>query len=399
MKNSTRFILLTTFLNFLGFTIIIPVIPFLVQQFSSAANVAFNVGMITSSYALCQFLAAPGLGMLSDRFGRRPILLISLAGSVVGYIIFGIGGSLWMLFLGRIIDGLTGGNISTIYAYIADVTEPKDRGKIYGLAGAAGGIGFMVGPAIGGLAANISLSAPLFIAAGVTFLNIIWGYFALPESLKPKDRINELKLSHLNPFGQLKVIFSIKLLQTLFLVTFLFFVAATALQSNASLYMKDILQWGPGQVGFILFIVGVIDIVAQGYLTGKLLPIFGETKLAIIGLILNGLGFLLFGSVAFFPSALLMYISTIVFVLGDGLFEPAISGMIANSVEPKMQGRIQGASQGIQSVARIIGPLYAAWLYGYSAGLPYLTSAIIIAVCLLVVGFSLSTIAKHKFHA
>ncbi len=385
-------------MTFLGFTIIIPVIPFLVEKYAGNADIALNVGLIMSCYALCQFFAAPGLGLLSDRFGRRPVLLASLAGSIAGYIIMGIGGSLFMLFLGRVIDGLTGGNISTAYAYIADVTEPRQRGKIYGLAGAAGGIGFMVGPAIGGLAANISLEAPLYIAAGVTFLNMLWGYFVLPESLAPEHRVKEFKLSHLNPLAQFNHIFSLKVLRTLFLVSFLFFFAATGLQSNFSVFMKDVLNWGPTEVGIVLFIVGVIDIFAQGYLTSKLVHVLGETVLTIIGLIINGIGFLIIASVVFFPSAVLLYAGVVVFVLGDGLFEPSMNGLIANSVEPKMQGRIQGANQGIQSVARILGPLYAAWLYVYSPGLPYLTNAIFIAVCLLIFGFALPAISNHKFH-
>lgn len=386
------------FLNFVGFTIIIPVIPFLVATYSTPKDVAFNVGLIMSVFALCSFLAAPGLGFLSDRFGRRPILLISLLGSVVGYIVFGIGGSLWMLFLGRIIDGLTGGNISTIYAYIADVTEPKDRGKIYGLAGAAGGIGFMVGPAIGGLAANISLSAPMYFAAAVMLFNTIWGYFALPESLKPEDRITEFKPRHLNPFGQFAHIFNTKTLRVLFLVSFVFFIAITAMQSNVSVFMKDILKWGPTNIGIILFIVGVLDIVAQGFLTSKLIHVLGETKLSIIGLILNGIGYLMIASVAFFPSVTLIYAAIIIFVIGDGLFEPAMSGMIANAAEPKMQGRIQGANQGMQSVSRIIGPMYGAFLYQYSAGLPYLAGAILLAICLFIIGFSLHNLPPHKAH-
>lgn len=365
-------------------------IPFLVQKYVSGGSdvLAIYVGLVMSVYAFCQFLAAPGLGMLSDRYGRRPILLISLLGSVVGYIIMGIGGALWMLFLGRIIDGLTGGNISTIFAYLADITEPKDRGKYFGIAGAIGGIGFMVGPAIGGLAANISLTAPLYIAAAVTFLNMVWGYFVLPESLKKDHRIHEFKLSQLNPFAQFNHLFSYRILRILFLVTFLFFTAATALQSNFPVFLNAVLHWGPTQVGIVLFIVGLIDIVAQGFLTSVLSPIFGETNLSILGLILNGAGFLMIASVYFFPSATYLYSGVVVFVLGDGLFEPSMSGLISNSVEPKMQGRIQGANQSIQSIARIVGPLYGAWLYQYSAAMPYFYSAIIIAICLLIIGFT-----------
>src|SRR5579862_7784680 len=166
------FITVSMFLNFLGFTIILPVIPFLVARYVPADQVGLFVGIIIAAYALCQFIAAPALGALSDRYGRRPILLVSLIGTVVGYVVFGIGGALWILFVGRIIDGLTGGNVSTMYAYVADISEPKDRGRLYGRLGAAGGFGFVVGPAVGGLVAQVSLSAPLYLAAGVTLLNV-----------------------------------------------------------------------------------------------------------------------------------------------------------------------------------------------------------------------------------
>src|ERR1035437_6061429 len=153
------FILFTMFLNFLGFSILFPILPFMVEKYvSNSHQIAFYVGLLLSIYALCQFFAAPGLGALSDRFGRRPILLISLFGSIVGYLILGFAGALWMLFLGRIIDGLTGGNISTIYAYMADITKPQNRGKSFGLLGAAGGVGTIIGPAIGGFVGAFHLS-------------------------------------------------------------------------------------------------------------------------------------------------------------------------------------------------------------------------------------------------
>jgi DHA1 family tetracycline resistance protein-like MFS transporter len=301
-----------------------------------------------------------------------------------------------MLFLGRVIDGLTGGNISTIFAYIADVTEPKKRGKYYGLAGAVGGIGFMVGPAVGGLLGGISLTAPMYLAAAVMFVNMLWGYFVLPESLAPEHRLAKFEIGHLNPFGQFKNIFSIKVMRMLLFVSFLFFAAGTAMQSTTSIFIKDVMGWGPAGVGIILFIVGLIDILAQGFLTSKLLHVMGEIKLTILGLIINGTGFLMLGAVSIFASPILLYVSTVIFVLGDGLFQPAMSGLIANSVEPKMQGRIQGANQGVQSIARIIGPLYATFLYQFAPGLPYLTGAIIIALGLFTLGFSLQTIVKHK---
>ena len=399
-KKALSFILFTTFLAFMGFSIIIPVLPFIVKKYLPSGDineVAWYVGLLMSIYALCQFISAPGLGALSDRFGRRPILLISLFGSVIGYILFGIGGSLWMLFLGRIIDGLTGGNISTIYSYIADITEPKDRGKYFGMLGAAGGVGFMLGPAIGGFTSLISLSAPLYLAAAVTFINIIWGYLVLPESIHNDHKVKKLNLLHLNPFTQFNHIFSIEALKWLFIISFLFFLGLMAMQGNASVYFHDIFQWNPSQISIVFFLVGLIDIIAQGFLIRKLLPIFGDFKVALIGLSLAFIGFLIYALLSFFHSPVLLFIGVVILITGDGLVEPSLSGLISNAVGPKMQGRVQGANQGMQSIARIIGPLYAAYIYQHWKGLPYLTGAFLVLIAIIFLFISLPTMKDHDF--
>jgi DHA1 family tetracycline resistance protein-like MFS transporter len=371
------FILITMFLNFLGFSILIPVIPFLVQKYIPSHQISlvgFYTGLLMASYAICQFLAAPGLGVLSDYLGRRPVLLLSLFGSIIGYVMFGLGGSLTVLFVGRIIDGLTGGNISTVYAYVADITKPQDRGKIYGLLGAAGGFGFMIGPVIGGLTGSFSLSLPFYIAALVTALNMIWGYFVLPESLHKKNRSLHLNLSHLNPFSSFTMILKLPKLRYLFLTGFLFFLPLIVNQTTNALFMKDVLRFGPAAIGALLFVVGVVDIFAQGYLSRLLLPKLGELKTCILGMIIIIVGGILMSLVKFFPSAIFMYVGIIIFILGDGLIEPALSGLISNHAEPKMQGRIQGASSSMQSLARIVGPLFCGTMYSFGANIPYVSS-------------------------
>jgi len=188
----------------------------------------------------------------------------------------------------------------------------------------------------------------------------------------------------LNPLVQFRHVFTSETLRVLFLTSFLFFVALIMQQSNISVFLKDVLHWGPTQIGIVLTVVGVIDILSQGYLTGKLLPLIGERPLSIIGLIITAIGMTLLGSVAFYISGVLLYVAVIVYTLGDGLFEPAMSGLIANSTRPEMQGRTQGANQSLQSVGRVIAPLLAGTLYEAAAYLPYFVSAAIMAFTLLV---------------
>lgn len=371
--------------------------PFMVGKYvTHPHDLAFNVGLLLSIYAFCQFFAAPGLGALSDRFGRKPILLISLFGSVVGYLIMGFSGALWMLFLGRIIDGLTGGNISTIYAYMADITKPQERGKYFGMLGAAGGVGMIIGPVIGGFFGVLHLSVPLLIAAGITMVDVLFGYFILPESLHPDHKTSHFDLKHLNPFAQFSHIFSISILKRLFFVGFLFFIAMNGMYGTNGVYLKDVFSWNPAQIGFLLFIIGFVDIFSQGFLINKLLPKFGDVKVSILGLILTATGFFLASLTSFIPSVFLIYFALIILNIGDGLFEPAQSGLISKSVGPHMQGRVQGANQGMQSVARIIGPFAAAWVFRYWNGMPYFSEGILVIASLVILYLSISTIKSHR---
>lgn len=382
LRGPFAFIVMTMFLNFAGLTIIIPVIPYIVGEYTQ--QVALFVGLIMSVAAFFQFVCSPALGYLSDIYGRRPILLWSLLGGVVGFITFGIGGALWVLFIARIIDGATAGDTPAMYAYVADIAKPEDRARLYGILGAAGGFGFMVGPAIGGFAAQWGLSIPLYVAAALSIINAIWGYFVMKESLVESHRVKIFEVRHLNPFSQFKHVFTSETLRILFATSFLFFIALIMQQSNFSVFLKDILHWGPTQIGIVLTLVGAVDIASQGYLTGKLLPRWGEKTLAIVGLIITALGLVLVGLVAFLPAAVLLYVAVIIYTLGDGLFEPAMSGLIANATEPQKQGRVQGANQSLQSIARTIAPLIAGLLYGFGAYLPYFTGAAIMMITLAI---------------
>lgn len=391
------FILVTMFLNFLGFSIIIPIMPFLVEEhIPNPAQLATYVSILFSVYALAQFLAAPALGALSDLWGRRPILLISLFGSIVGYLFLALGGSFWLILVGRVIDGLTGGNISTVYAYLADITDPKDRSKYYGMIGAAGGFGFMVGPAIGGILGAVHITLPLYLAAGITAVNMIWGYFVLPESLKKENRLEKFELSHLNPFGHLFELLKLDILRNLFTTSFIFFVAFNSVYGMTSIFSKDVFHWGTTQIGILLFFVGIIDIFSQGFLVRKLIPVLGEIKLSVIGLIMAAVGIALASTTSINISVIIFYIGFTILNIGDGILEPSVSGLIANSVGPKVQGRVQGASQSVQAMARVLGPLLGAWAYGVWKGLPYASGAFLFVISIIFLIVSIPAIKSHK---
>jgi MFS transporter, DHA1 family, tetracycline resistance protein len=378
LTGRTGLIAISVFLNFSGFTLIIPVVPFTVARFVAQHDVALYVSLIVAAYAICTFLAAPVLGALSDRFGRRPVLLLSLLGAAIGYLIFGIGGALWVLFLGRIVEGLTAGSISAIYAYVADTHPPQERGAAYGVLGAAGGLGFMLGPVAGGLLGQVSLSAPLYAAAVLALCNALWIYFALPESHPVEDRATRLRWREFNAAAQLLVVLRDNSLRPLFAAAFLFFAAGTMLQSNLSVFLRDLLSFNPAGIGFVLFGVGVMDIVSQGVVTPRLLPVLGERRLATVGLVINALGFVLIALVAFHPSIMLLVGSMAVFTFGDGLFQPSSSALIAHAAPAGQQGRVQGANQAQQSIARMVGPLGSAYLYPLFPGAPYFVGAVIV---------------------
>lgn len=373
------FILITGFLSVMGIGIIIPVTPFIVSKFVDPRHldlVAVYVGLLMSTYSVFQFFAAPVLGAISDKFGRRPILLLCLFGSGIGYILYGIGGSIAVLFVSRIIDGITGGDISTAFAYVADVTPPQDRGKYFGVLGATIGLGFILGPSIGGLLSHISLSTPLFVSAGLAFVNMIYGYFVLPESLDKSHRMSDFTIHHLNPFVQIQYIFNKPLLKSLMFTGFFYFLAFAELQAITTVFYKDTLNWLPANLGIFFLVLGAGDIFTQGYLTGKLLPKFGALKLVAGGFVVTAIAYMLNGILPIFPFAFLAIGYGLIYALGSGLFEPSFSGLVSATAEHHEQGRTQGASTSMQSVARIVGPLLAAFLYQFGHSLPWISCAL-----------------------
>lgn len=384
-RNVLLFILMTSFLNLAGIGLIAPVLPFIASGYvANPEHLALVNGLLFTAYAFFQFLAVPGLGALSDRLGRRPVMLLCLTGSAIGYLLFGIGGALWVLFLGRIIDGITGGNLGVIYAYIADVTDHKERTRYYGMIGAVSGFGFVVGPAVGALLSKLGgPSAPAYFAALVTLLNVVWGYFAMPETLAPEKRSDTIKIRQLNPFGQLMSIFALPQLRWLLLASFFAALPFAALQSNLSVLAKDALGWNAADVGGLFTVVGIIGIIVQGGLIRVLVKRWGEARLAMIGTCGLIVGFLMIAQVPNINSSAYLLISTAVFAAGNGLVLPSLTGLISQAVSPREQGRVQGGNQSVQALARVLGPLFGGAAYtliGWSA--PYWLGTLMFALAL-----------------
>lgn len=378
MRHPLTVIAVSVFLNFAGFTLIIPVLPFVVARYVAPADVAFWVALILAVFALCSFVAAPVLGALSDRYGRRPVLLLSLCGSAVGFAVFGIGGALWVLVLGRVIEGLTAGSISAMYAYVADTHSPDQRGPAFGKLGAAGGLGFMLGPVAGGLLGQVSLSAPLYGAAALALANALMVQYCLPESHPREQRSTRLHLGQFNAIGQLAQALHQPQLRLLFGVVFCFAFGSTVLQSNLAVLLKDKLLFNPAAIGFALAGIGVMDMLSQGLAAPRLLPRFGERRVAAAGLLVNGTGLIALAALAFHPALPLLACGIVLFTFGDGLFQPSASALIANAAPAGKQGAVMGANQAQQAIARMAGPLISAWLYGLFAGAPYAMAALVV---------------------
>ncbi|HGF7629004.1 TPA: MFS transporter [Enterococcus faecium] len=370
-KHSKVFGYISVLFPGLGFTIVSPVLPFLALPYShSAHQQAFYITLLMSVYALAAFLSAPILGSLSDHFGRRPILIISLLGSSIGYLIFGLGNSIWMLFLGRIIEGLTAGEISTLYAYFADITEPNERTKVFGWMGALVGIGTTLGPIIGGLLAELGNSVPIFIGALFTFLNAVYGYTFMQESLPMKKRSVDLSFSHVRPFHQLKQLFKISSVILLLTAGFAVWLAAGSLQSIFSQFSIDTFQWKAGLVGLSFSLIRILDIVSQLFIMPRLLKKISEQQITRIGMYSEILAYLFITLSGILLLPILFLFGIICYGFGDSIFTPVFNGQLSNSVSENQQGLVMGGTQSIQSLSRVIGPLIAGQLYPVAPFLP-----------------------------
>lgn len=361
-KAALTFIFITVVLDTIGLGIILPVIPALIMELTGEGigKAAVYGGWLMFVYAAMQFLCAPIMGGLSDRFGRRPVLLLSLAGFGIDYIITGFAPTIYWLFGARILAGVFGASHTTATAYIADISEPEKRAQNFGLIGAAFGMGFILGPVIGGLLGEYGARVPFFASAALAFLNCAYGYFILPESLSEENR-RPFEWKRANPLGSLLQVKKFPAISGLVVIYFILYLSHHATQSTWTYFTMFRFEWNEAMVGFSLGIVGVCVAIVQGGLTRVVIPRWGEQKSVYIGLIFYMIGFLGF---AFAPSGWVILVMIAPFALG-GFAGPALQGIISNGLENNQQGELQGALTSLISLTAIIGPPMMTGLFGY----------------------------------
>ena len=383
-KAAIVFILITVVIDMLAFGMIIPVLPLLVESFIKGDPVrgAEVYGLFGTAWAIMQFLFSPMQGVLSDRFGRRTIILISCTGLGLDFLLMAVAPNLGWLFLGRVISGICAASISTAGAYIADVTPKEKRAAAFGLIGAAFGIGFVLGPALGGLLGHISPRLPFWFAAGMALINATYGFFVLPESL-PLDKRSPFSWKKANPVGALVLLRSHPILAGLATSQFLMNVAHAVLPSTAVLYMAYRYRWDSATVGYLLAGVGGCAVIVQGGLVKPIVRKLGERKALVLGLLFGASGFAIYGLA---PTGLWFWVGVPVMSLW-GIANPSAQGIMTHLVEPTEQGQLQGALSSLMGIGSCIGPglftqsfaiaigAYAAWGI---PGAPFLLASLIL---------------------
>lgn len=361
-KAAIGFIFITLLIDVMGWGLIIPVMPTLLVELKgiSISEASTYGALLLTVYAIVQFVFAPVIGNLSDRYGRRPVLLLSLLGFGIDYVFLALAPSYGWLFVGRVIAGITGASFTTAAAYIADVSTPETRAKNFGLIGAAFGIGFIIGPALGGLLSGWGTRAPFFAAAGLCLLNCLYGYFILPESL-PKEKRRPFQWAKANPVGSLLFIFKHPVIRGLAMSFFLVYLGAQAVQATWSFFTMHRFEWNSKMVGISLAVVGLLVGLVQGGLTRVVNPRLGNERSAYLGLTLYAAGLVL---MAFASETWMMFVFLIPYCLG-GIAGPSLQSIIAGLVPPNEQGELQGALTSLMSLATIIGPPLMNGLFDY----------------------------------
>jgi DHA1 family tetracycline resistance protein-like MFS transporter len=364
-RHALAFIFCTVTLDELALGLMIPVLPRIVLGFmgGDTAGAAEMFGAFSTVWALMQFFFSPLLGVISDRYGRRPVILISCFGLGLDYVFMAVAPSLTLLFIGRIISGITSATIGTGYAYIADITPEKDRARAFGLIGVAFGLGFIVGPAAGGLLASVEPRLPFWVAAAACLINAGFGWFALPESLPPERRM-AFAWKRANPVGAFHLLAAHRELYGLAVVNFIGQLAHQVLPAVSVLYLAYRYGWGETDVGLTLALVGICSAVVQGALVGPAVARLGERRAMLVGLMFGALGMAIYGLA---PTGWLFLIGVPVMSLW-GLSGPAILGLMSRLVSPSEQGQLQGANTSLTSIAGLIGPMLFAAAFSMLIG-------------------------------
>lgn len=384
------FIFITLFLNILGIGLIVPLLPELVSRFfgGSISDGSRYYGILLVSYSLMQFFFSPVLGALSDRFGRRPVLLISSLGSSLDYLVMALAPSYVWLLAARMISGITGANITVGTAYLADVTPPEKRAQSFGLLGAAFGLGFILGPATGGVLGQFSFSLPFFVASGLNLINFLYGLFILPESL-PEAQRSSFSWKKANPLGAFRLLTRTPVLLYLSWIYLLANLAQRGIESTWVLFTKYRFEWTPLQNGLSLATVGICTALVQGGLIRRVIPRWGEYKAIVYGTWAGILTFLLF---AWAPQGWMIYV-IIFFNSLLGIAGPAAQGIVSRQVSASEQGALQGALASLGTLTRIIGPLISTALFSYFTapqapvrldGISFLLGAVLLMISLVI---------------
>jgi len=358
---SVVFVLITVFIDVLGMGLVIPILPRLVQNMlgGSISDASFVFGLLVSIYAVMQFFCAPVLGALSDRFGRRPVILMALVGLGFDYVLLSVAPTIWWLVLGRVVAGVFGATFTPAGAYIADVSPPEKRAANFGLIGVAFGLGFIAGPALGGLLGETNLRLPFMVCAGLTFINFLFGLLVMPESLRPENR-RAIDLTQMNPVGALRAVWRYRGVAAMVPVFMAAQLAQQGLQSVWVPYTTYRYGWGVAQVGASLAVVGLLFAFSQGALVRPVVARFGEMRTLISALVVAVLGMLLFGLAS---QGWMMYAVTALYCLGLGLLNPAVQGVMSRAVAANEQGLLQGAMTSVMTATAIVGPPLANGLF------------------------------------
>ena len=394
---AVAFIFITILLDMFALGLILPILPKLVESFvdNDTASAARIFGLFGTAWAVMQFFFSPVLGGLSDRFGRRPVVLLSNLGLALDYVLMALAPSLTWLFVGRVISGITSASVSTAFAYIADVTPAEQRAAVFGKVGVAFGAGFILGPAVGGLLGGMDPRLPFWVAAGLSFANTLYGLLILPESLPP-DRRSPFRWKSANPLGALDLLRSDRVLAGLSVVNFLAQVAHVVLPSTFVLYATYRYGWDTTTVGLTLAMVGICSIAVQGAAIGPMVRRFGERRALLLGLGCGAVGFLIYGAATTGP---LFWLGIPVMALW-GVAGAATQALTTQLVAPDQQGQLQGATNSVQSVSQLVGPflftLTFAYFIGNQAplklpGAPFLLAAALMLLALLIAARTLAS--------